>query len=89
MTREGEPPNHIDPSTVKKIVSILTREDGCFVVGGQALNLYAELYAARCPALQSLFPFTSKEPDPPDVPAELCEPFPDRARDRVYVCKCG
>jgi hypothetical protein len=50
-------------STVIKLASILTLDDGAFIVGGQALNLWAERYASARPELVAFGPFTSKDLD--------------------------
>ena len=44
------------------IASVLTLEDGAFVIGGQALNLWAEYYA-KADELAAYRPFTSKDID--------------------------
>jgi hypothetical protein len=38
-------------------------DDGVFIVGGQALNMWAERYASRVPHLSEFGPFTSKDVD--------------------------
>jgi hypothetical protein len=59
------PPQSVQLSTeiVVSVASILTLEDGVFFVGGQALNLWAERYAASVPALSEFGPYTSKDID--------------------------
>jgi hypothetical protein len=49
--------------TVIKLASILQLEDGAFIVGGQALNIWAERYAASNDRLAAYGPFTSKDLD--------------------------
>lgn len=48
---------------VVELASILQLEDGAFLVGGQALNLWAETYSARAPELAEFGPYTSKDID--------------------------
>lgn len=48
---------------VIKLASVLKLEDGAFIVGGQAVNLWAERYAPNCPELAYYAPFTSKDLD--------------------------
>lgn len=48
---------------VIKLASFLTFEDGAFIVGGQALNLWAERYYAAYPTLAAFAPYTSKDID--------------------------
>jgi hypothetical protein len=50
-------------STVIKLASVLGLKDNAFIVGGQALNLWAERYAHSCAELISFGPFTSKDLD--------------------------
>lgn len=45
------------------IASILEGDDRAFIVGGQAINLWAEHYAPRAKALDAYRPFTSKDLD--------------------------
>jgi hypothetical protein len=45
------------------VASIINLEDGVFVVGGQALNLWAERFSARTPELSAYGPYTSKDID--------------------------
>lgn len=53
----------LPPELVLQLASKLTLEDGAFVVGGQALNLWAERYAGGVPELARFRPFTSKDID--------------------------
>jgi hypothetical protein len=53
----------LGPKTVIKLASVLVLEDGAFIVGGQALNLWAERYAPGWPDLVAYGPFTSKDLD--------------------------
>lgn len=48
--------------TVIRLATILQREDGAFLVGGQALNFWAERYW-ETPGLAEYGPFTSKDID--------------------------
>lgn len=48
---------------VIRIASKLTAEDGAFVVGGQAVNLWAWIYRDRHPYLRPNGPFTSQDID--------------------------
>jgi len=60
------PPNRSEPlprGTVIRLASVLGLEDKAFIVGGQALNLWAERYAASHPDLAAYGPFTSKDLD--------------------------
>ncbi len=50
-------------STVIKLASVLGLDDHAFIIGGQALNLWAERYAGRLPDLVAYGPFTSKDLD--------------------------
>lgn len=50
-------------STVIKLASVLGLEDDAFIVGGQALNLWAERYAPGRQDLIAFGPFTSKDID--------------------------
>lgn len=50
-------------STVIKLASVLGLEDRAFIIGGQALNLWAERYAPRREDLIAFGPFTSKDLD--------------------------
>ena len=59
-TRADEP---LPPDIVIELASILQLDDGAFIVGGQALNLWAELYSDDCPELADFGPFTSKDLD--------------------------
>lgn len=45
------------------VASVIDLEDGAFVVGGQALNLWAERFAARTRELVAYGPYTSKDID--------------------------
>jgi hypothetical protein len=45
------------------VASIINLEDGVFVVGGQALNLWAERYSTRTSELSAYGPYTSKDID--------------------------
>ncbi len=60
MTDERET---LGAAEVIQIVSKLEHEDGAFVIGGQATNLWADFYRDRDPELQSAGPFTSKDID--------------------------
>lgn len=55
-------PDHLAPETVLSIASHIVLEDGAFVIGGQALNLWAELYSYR-EELKLYRPYTSKDID--------------------------
>ena len=48
---------------VVELASILHLEDGAFLVGGQAINLWAETYYARAAELAEFGPYTSKDID--------------------------
>lgn len=61
MTAERAEP--LSASTVIKLASVLTLDDGAFIVGGQALNLWAARYAPGRPELIAYGPFTSKDLD--------------------------
>ncbi len=45
------------------ITSAIDLEDGAFLVGGQALNLWAERYATKTQELVAFAPYTSKDVD--------------------------
>lgn len=55
-------PDHLRPDEVLQIIDFMA---GCdpIVVGGQSVNIWAELYAARNLSLGELGPFTSKDVD--------------------------
>jgi len=61
LTAERREP--LSPQTVIRLASVLGLKDGAFVVGGQALNLWAERYAPGWPDLIAYGPFTSKDLD--------------------------
>lgn len=48
---------------LEKFKEILAAEEQPLVVGGQAVNLWAELYVAALPELETYAPFTSKDAD--------------------------
>lgn len=48
---------------VVELASILRLEDGAFLIGGQALNLWAEHYHSRADELHEFGPYTSKDID--------------------------
>jgi hypothetical protein len=54
--------SHLSPETVLDIASHLTLEDGAFLIGGQALNLWAEYYS-KAQELAEYRPYTSKDID--------------------------
>lgn len=59
---------------VLDIAKVLQGDERAFVVGGQALNLWAEYYALRATELLELRPYTSKDIDyfgQKDVAAKL------------------
>ncbi|MEO9130463.1 MAG: hypothetical protein ABI240_04575 [Sphingomonas sp.] len=53
----------LPPQAVIDIASILGDDERAFIVGGQALNLWAEYYAETTPELEAYRPFTSKDID--------------------------
>lgn len=53
----------LPPEAVIDIARILGDDERAFIVGGQALNLWAEYYAARAAELNEFRPFTSKDLD--------------------------
>ncbi len=53
----------LGPAEVIPIVSNLTADDGAFIVGGQATNLWAWFYRDRAPYLRTQGPFTSQDID--------------------------
>lgn len=60
----AERPPPLAFSDVKPILSRLERiADSVVLVGGQAVNFWAELYASRVPAINRQAPFTSKDID--------------------------
>jgi hypothetical protein len=63
MQLSAERPQPLARATVIKLASVLSLEDNAFIVGGQALNLWAERYAATRADLLSFGPFTSKDLD--------------------------
>lgn len=48
---------------VIKVIAALSPENGAFLIGGQALNFWADYFLDSSPALQALAPFTSKDID--------------------------
>ncbi len=60
MTTSAEP---LGPADVIPIASNLTADDGAFIVGGQATNLWAWYYQDRVPYLRNSGPFTSQDID--------------------------
>jgi hypothetical protein len=54
---------HLPPRAVIGIAKILADDERAFVVGGQALNLWAEYYSGRAAELIAFRPFTSKDID--------------------------
>jgi len=63
MRLSAERPKPLARAIVIKLASVLSLEDNAFIVGGQALNLWAERYAATRPDLLGFGPFTSKDLD--------------------------
>lgn len=53
----------LPPGAVIDIASILGDDERAFIVGGQALNLWAEYYSLVAPELAAFRPFTSKDID--------------------------
>jgi len=53
----------LSPHQLFHIFEAASGVDGAFVVGGQALNIWAERYAGRCSELSEYAPFTSKDLD--------------------------
>lgn len=55
------------PTLARKVLEEVIRHaapsGGAFLVGGQALNLWAESYSAAAPELDSYGPYTSKDVD--------------------------
>lgn len=55
------------PTLARKVLEEVIRHaatsGGAFLVGGQALNLWAERYSAAAPELDSYGPYTSKDVD--------------------------
>lgn len=49
--------------TVKDYLDLLDEGTGLLLVGGQAVNLWAELYKENEPAILELQPFTSRDAD--------------------------
>lgn len=67
---------------VYRLASILTLSDGAFIVGGQALNIWAERYSAVA-ELADFGPYTSKDIDyfgQRDAAAKLAEAIGGRLR---------
>jgi hypothetical protein len=62
MTNDTEAAR-FDAAEVIQIASKLTIDDGAFVIGGQATNLWAWLYRDHDAALRSDEPLTSKDLD--------------------------
>ncbi len=53
----------VSPQQLAKFFDAASEVEGAFVVGGQALNIWAERYASRNKNLASYAPFTSKDLD--------------------------
>jgi len=49
--------------TVKDYLDLLEEGTGLILIGGQAVNLWAELYRAREPTILEYLPFTSRDAD--------------------------
>ena len=76
----AERPPRLAFADVKPILSRLERiADSVVLVGGQAVNFWAEIYAPRVPAIDREAPFTSK-----DIDSEI--PFRDLRRNRAGGC---
>ncbi|WP_298725769.1 hypothetical protein [uncultured Ferrovibrio sp.] len=56
-------PEHLTPDEVREITRVLNSADDVFIVGGQALNLWADRYSAHDDELKAAGPFTSKDVD--------------------------
>src|SRR6185437_6052819 len=56
------PAGHLTASEVTQVLQIV-HDDGAIIVGGQAINIWAEHYAGRDTALDALGPLTSKDID--------------------------
>ena len=56
-------PGHLPSRAVIDIAKILADDERAFVVGGQALNLWAEYYSAHAAELLEFRPYTSKDID--------------------------
>jgi hypothetical protein len=59
---EPEVPDHLDADEVLQIIDFMADCDP-IIVGGQSVNIWAEYYAPRDPALGLMGPFTSKDVD--------------------------
>jgi len=53
----------LGPQDIARILGVLSSADGVLIVGGQALNLWAERYRSKAAELEALAPFTSKDLD--------------------------
>lgn len=56
-------PGMSEPRTPADFAEILAGEEPPLLVGGQAVNLWAEIYANQAPGLESFAPFTSADAD--------------------------
>jgi hypothetical protein len=63
VSRERQPQSRFSQEDVVAITSVLDLGEEAFIVGGQALNLWAERYSDRAPELRDFAPFTSKDLD--------------------------
>lgn len=59
----ADPAAPLERAAVIQLASVLGLDDRAFVIGGQALNLWAERYARTLPELAQFGPFTSKDID--------------------------
>lgn len=53
----------VSQKDVLRVASAVGIDDGAFVVGGQALNIWAEYYSSRTNELSEFAPYTSKDID--------------------------
>lgn len=53
----------LPPEAVIDIAKILENDERAFIVGGQAINLWAEYFSSRADELHAYRPFTSKDID--------------------------
>jgi len=81
-------PGPVRPETVADVVSLLADVPNAFLVGGQALNFWAERYTERFDELGEYGPFVSKDVDFYG-PVEAARRLAKRLNGKVRVPKGG
>lgn len=63
MERNGVSQSAIPPEVLAEVIRIASPTGSAFLVGGQALNFWAERYYSNCPELAQYGPYASKDVD--------------------------